>query len=479
MAKARISLFIICGLAAFQFSGGGHLHSQNFKDQVSFKRFVNGMAALLVRRHDAPTITAICGLKAGGVDDPPGFSGTAHLVEHLMRRLILEPSQAKGLYGELSKEYSKGAGMDPQKVNDLEAKIAALEEQTKEMQLMAAVTFDYVYYFGTFSSSQVELFCRMASGFLKGSLPEGILKEREILLAERRSYWDATGKIGEQIQALTFAGGPYGRPVAGRPQEILAITPAVALKFLKKYYVPNNCLLVFVGDLSSESLFPTIEKHFGNIPRGQEPRASIRPEPPARRERRLVLPAETKPEILMNFIKPPFPHKDDLVSMILGRILTKGDSSRLNSDLIKTRRMAEEVKVSWGPGERYENTFGLSAVPAPGHAPEELETAILGHLESLKQDLVDEAELRRAKDEIADGHGPGMESAPAIAMVVTHYQLILGDWQLGFKMKELCSVVTPNNIREFARRYFIPENRTTILFTKRGPQEVALARGPE
>jgi predicted Zn-dependent peptidase len=109
---------------------------------------------VLIRRDDAPSITATCGFKAGGVDDPPGFSGTAHLVEHLMYRAMQDPFQKGTLYGELSREYSKGGGMDPQIIKDLETKIAALEKQIKGVELRAVTTFDFVYYFCTFSSSQ-------------------------------------------------------------------------------------------------------------------------------------------------------------------------------------------------------------------------------------------------------------------------------------------------------------------------------------
>lgn len=424
---------------------------------------------MLIRRHDAPTITAVCGFKAGGVDDPPGFSGTAHLVEHLMGRRMLDPFQMKKLYGELSSEYSKGGGMDPQKIKDLETKIAALEKQIKEVKVGAITTFDFVYYYGTLSSSQLELFCRMGSELLKEPLPEGVMEERENLLAERKREWDVSaGNFGEQIQALTFGDRPYGRSVAGKPNEILAITPAVALDFKKKHYIPNNCALVFVGDLNPKALFPLIEKYSGNIPRGEEPALTKTSDPPARHERRLVLEVETKPEILINFIKPAFPHKDDLVSRVLGIVLTKGDRSRLNLDLIKTRKIADEVAVGCGPGERYENAYGFSVVPNGGHPPEEVETALLRHLEKLKTDPVNEDELQKAKDEITNDLDVETQSALQVAMAAMRYQLIHGDWKLGLRTKEFCKGIIPNDIREFARKYFTPENRTTIIFMKKG-----------
>ncbi len=177
----------------------------------------------------------------------------------------------------------RAAGRIAQKIKDLETKIAALENQIKDVKVGAVTTFDFVYYYGTFSSSQMELFCRMGSALLKGRLPEGVMEERENLLAERKRVWDVSaGNFSEQIQALTFGDRPYGRSVAGRPNEILAITPAVALDFKKKHYIPNNCVLVFVGDLDPKALFPLIEKYFGNIPRGEEPAPVKTSDPPVR-----------------------------------------------------------------------------------------------------------------------------------------------------------------------------------------------------
>jgi predicted Zn-dependent peptidase len=469
LVKARFLIFLSYWFVTSQLVGNVPLNGQSIEDRTSFRKLDNGLAVVLIRRDDAPSITATCGFKAGGVDDPPGFSGTAHLVEHLMYRAMQDPFQKGTLYGELSREYSKGGGMDPHIIKDLETKIAALEKQIKGVELRAVTTFDFVYYYGTFSSSQSELFCRMGSELLKGRLPEGVMGERETLLAERKRVFDvSTGNFSEQIQALTFGDRPYGRSMAGQPNEVLAITPAVAMDFVKKHYIPNNCALVFVGDLTPKELFPLIEKYFGNIPRGGAPALAKTSGPSARLERRLVLEVETKPEILINFIKPAFPHRDDLVSRVLGIVLTKGDRSRLNLDLIKTKKIADEVAVSWGPGERFENAYGFSVVPNAGHPPEEAETALLKQLERLKTNPIDEDELQKAKDEIANDLDIDTQSTLQVAMTALRYQLIHGDWKMGLRTREFCKGVTPNDIREFAHKYFTPENRTTIIFIKKG-----------
>jgi predicted Zn-dependent peptidase len=177
---------------------------------------------------------------------------------------------------------------------------------------------------------------------------------------------------------------------------------------------------------------------------------------------------ETKPEILINFIKPAFPHLDDLVSRVLGIVLTKGDRSRLTLDLIKTRKIAAEVAVGWGPGERFENVYWFSVAPNAGHSPEEVETALLKQLERLKAGSVNEDELQKAKDEITNDLDVETQTTLQVAMTALRYQLIHGDWKMGFRTREFCNSVTSNDIREFARKYFTPENRTTIIFVKKG-----------
>jgi predicted Zn-dependent peptidase len=467
LAKAKF--FIGYWSVISLFAGYVPLNGQSTEDRTSFRKLDNGLAVVLIRKDDAPNITAICGFKAGGVDDPPGFSGAAHLVEHLMKRAMSDALPTGAFYRELSREYSKGSGMDPQKIKDLETKIESFEEQIKGMELIAATTYDFVYYQGTFSSGQLELFCRMGSELLKEKHLEGVVMERETLLAERKSTLDLS--TGEQIQVLTFGARPYGRSVAGNPDDIRAITPAAASDFKKKHYIPNNCVLVFVGDLNPEALFPLIESNFGNIPRGEEPSPAITSDPPARYERRLVLERDTKPEVLINFIKPAFPHKDDLAARVLGAVLAHGDGARLNTDLIKTRRIADTVTVSYGggsPGERFENAFWISAVPSAGHPPEKVETALLEHLERLREEPVNDDELEKAKGEITNELDIETQPALQMAMTALRYQLIHGDWKLGLMTREFCKGVSADDIREFARKYFRLENRTTIVFTKKG-----------
>jgi len=469
MLRARFFVFLSYWFVASPLVGNVLLNGQGTEDRTSFRKLDNGLAVVLIRKVGAPTIMATCGFKAGGVDDPPGFNGTAHLVEHLLSRAMRAPLQTAALYGELSAEYAKGGAADPQKIKDLEMKIAAYEKQVKGMDLNAVTTFDFVHYYGTFSPGQVELFCRMGAELLTGRLPEGVEGERGTLLDERkREYGPGTGNFVERIQALTFGDRPYGRPVAGRPNEIMAITPAVASDFMKKHYVPNNCVLVFVGDLDPNALFPLIEKYFGNFPRGEEPPPIKAPDTPAPRERRLVLETERKAEILIQFNKPAFPHKDDLVARVLGMVMTRGDGSRLHQDLITNRKIADEAGLNWGPGERFENVYGFSAVPSASHPPEEVEAALLEQLERLKTDLVGEDELRRAKGEIANDLDVATHSALQLAIAALRYQLIHGDWGLGLRTRELCQDVTPDDIREYARKYFTPENRTTITFMKKG-----------
>jgi zinc protease len=469
LAKAKFFMFLCFWFVTSLVVGNVPLSGQSIENRTSFKKLDNGLAVVLIRRDDAPTITATCGFKAGGVDDPAGFSGTAHLVEHLMHRAMQDQFQTGTLYEELSREYSKRGEADQKKIKDLETKIAGFEKQIKEVELFAVTTFDFVHYYGTFSSSQLELFCRMGSELLKGRLPESVMRERETLLAERKRVFDvSTENFSEQIQALTFGDRPYGRSIAGQPNEILAITPAVALDFMKRHYIPNNCALVFVGDLNPKALFPLIEEYFGNIPRGEEPPLIKTSDTPARHEKRLVLEVKTKTEILIKFIKPAFPNKEDLVSRVLGIVLAKGDRSRLNLDLIKARKIADEVALNWGPGERFENSYGFSAVPNAGRPPEEVETALLRHLERLKTDPIDEDELQNAKDEITNDLDIETQSALQVALTTLRYQLIHGDWKLGLRTREFCQGVTTNDIREFARKYFTPENRSTIIFRKKG-----------
>jgi predicted Zn-dependent peptidase len=127
------------------------------------------------------------------------------------------------------------------------------------------------------------------------------------------------------------------------------------------------------------------------------------------------------------------------------------------------------VSVSTGssPGARFPNLFTFNAVPRNPHTVEEVEKAILEHVERVKTEPVSERELQKVKNNIDASYIRSMSSNFGIAMQLIRYQLLFGDWKLFKTYRELVGSVTADDIMTFAKTYLTPENRTVAYLIKK------------
>src|SRR4030095_13328707 len=98
-----------------------------------------------------------------------------------------------------------------------------------------------------------------------------IAPEREVVIEERRTRTedDPGGFLGEEVNSIAFKAHPYGFPIIGWMEDIKRITPAEIRAFYKMHYVPNNAMVVAVGDFKAPAVMEKIQKTFGRIPRGE------------------------------------------------------------------------------------------------------------------------------------------------------------------------------------------------------------------
>ncbi len=338
----------------------------------------NGMQVVVIANHRAPVVHQSVWYRIGAADEPPGASGIAHMLEHMMFKGT--PSVPNGNF---SRMIARNGGNDN-----------------------AFTNHDYTGYFQNIAVDRLELVMEMeADSMVNLAFAEADFDtERDVVLEERRSRTDnrAGAQFGEQMSAAQFLAHPYGTPIIGWEHEIRAFSYDDALAFYRRHYAPGNAILIVAGDVTPEALRPLAERIYGRIPARPVTARARASEPPQRAARRVIMEDErvAAPEWSRSYLAASYHDDPDGIAValdVLSEVLGGGTTSRLYQALVVERQLATSAGAYY-QGTTYDRSrFGLYARPAPGVAVDEMEAALDAEIARLLADGVSEEELARAK----------------------------------------------------------------------------------
>ncbi|WP_416898109.1 MAG: M16 family metallopeptidase [Minwuia sp.] len=373
LARILFALAVVCALTLFQNrADAGLFNPESFT-------LDNGMQVVVIPDHRAPVVVHMVWYKVGAADEPPGKSGIAHFLEHLMFKGTdnIPP-------GEFSKIVAANGGRDN-----------------------AFTSQDYTAYFQTIARDRLELVMRMESDRMVNLKfgEKDMLTERDVVLSERRQRTDSTpqGQFGEQVQAALYLAHPYGIPIIGWEEEIKALGLQDALDFYGTFYAPNNAILVVAGDITAEELRPLAEKYYGVIPANPAVKQRDLPhEPPHRAARRLSHSdprvAEASWQRMYVADSANWGDPERMVGLqLLSDILGAGSTSRLSRELVVGQKLAVNAGAWYSGVSRGPGSFGIYATPARDVDLQALESAIDAEIVRIVREGVTETELERAK----------------------------------------------------------------------------------
>lgn len=210
----------------------------------------NGLQVVVIPDHRTPVVTQMIWYKVGSADETPGKSGLAHFLEHLMFK-----GTAKHPAGEFSQTVLRVGGNEN-----------------------AFTSTDYTGYFQRVPREQLAKMMAFEADRMTGLVlkDENVLPERDVVLEEfnMRVANNPDARLTEQIMAALYLNHPYGRPVIGWRQEIEKLDREDALAFYKRFYAPNNAILVIAGDVEAKDIRPMVERTFGEIRHSLQSRRS-------------------------------------------------------------------------------------------------------------------------------------------------------------------------------------------------------------
>lgn len=344
----------------------------------------NGLEVVLIENHRAPVVTQMMFYKVGAADEVPGASGLAHLVEHLMFKGTETRPE-----GGFSKIVARNGGNDN-----------------------AFTGWDMTGYFQNIARDRLGLVMEMEADRMRNlrlSVAD-VQTERDVVLEERRSRVETrpAAQLNEQMRAALFMQHPYGRPITGWRHELETLTLEQVMAFYRRYYTPNNAVLVVAGDITLEELKPLVAASYGRIPAGPPVvRDWVRePEPFAMRRVRMVSEQVEQASLQRIYLAPSVgagggPVVDALD--VLAEIVGGGATARLTRVLVIEKKLAVSAGAYYAGDSRGPGVFGFYAAPRQGVTPEAVEAALEDEIAALLADGVTDDEVRRAAQRLIDG----------------------------------------------------------------------------
>ncbi|MEF8793430.1 M16 family metallopeptidase [Thiohalorhabdus sp.] len=420
--------------------------------EVATHKLDNGMEVLVRPDHRAPVVTAMVWYRVGGIDEYPGRTGVAHVLEHMMFKGTEEVGP-----GEFAEIIARNGGDDN-----------------------AFTGQDYTAYFEKLASDRLEVALRLEADRMVNLLlqEEQFAKETQVVMEERRLRVedDPRSLAHETLRAVAFDAHGYGQPIIGWMEDLESLELADLETWYDRYYSPRNARLVVAGDVEPEQVFELAEKHFGGLPGGAEPAAvDPKPAPEPRGSRTVDLEAQARvPYTVMAYRVPNLPAADanwePFALRLLAGILDEGRSARLASRLVRDRGLAASAGAHYGPESRAPGLFYLEGTPAPDTDPEALEQALLDQVASLREEAVGKDELARVKRQIAASEVFQNDSVFYQAMEIGKLETIGYGHEYRKNYLERIRAVTPEQIQKVAAKYLKPQRRTLVRLHPQKPQ---------
>jgi zinc protease len=347
---------------------------------VAHYTLANGLELVVIPDRRAPVVTHMIWYKVGAADETPGESGLAHFLEHLMFK-----GTAKNPAGRFSQTVANVGGQEN-----------------------AFTSSDYTGYFQRVARDKLRLVMDFEADRMTGLVlaDEVVAPELKVVLEEQyqRVANNPGARLGEMIQAGLYLNHPYGRPVIGWRHEIEKLTRADAIAFYKRFYTPNNAIVLVAGDVTPEEVKAFAEETYGKVERRVEIKPRLRPqEPPeARAVRQVTLadPRVAQPSLQRQYLVPSQrtakPGEAEALE-VLAHVLGSGSNSRLYRRLVVDKGVAVSAGA-WYQGTSLDDTrFGVSGTPAANVTLAQLEEAIDQVIADLADSGITQDELERSK----------------------------------------------------------------------------------
>lgn len=284
--------------------------------------------------------------------------------------------------------------------------------------------------------------------------PEDIEKEKGVILEELKMDQDNPEYLVHEIFTSNFwMGHPLGKPILGTKETVRGFSRSMIDGYYGKHYVPANMFITAAGNLTHERLVELASERFEALQQGQDGGTDAAPVTHARiavRNKKFL----EQVHLCLGVPSYPLSHEDRFACYVLNTLLGGGMSSRLFQNIRERQGLAYAVFSELSP---YRDTGCLSVYAGTSvkSAPKVVQS-ILTEFRRLKQDLVQEEELQRAKDYMKGSLMLSLESTTSRMANLARQEMYFARF---FSLDELLDSVervTAADVQRIAQSFFDP-----------------------
>jgi zinc protease len=397
----------------------------------------NGIKVIVQEDHRAPTVTHMVWYRVGSLDEFNGTTGVAHALEHMMFK-----GTAQHGPGEFNRLVAAAGGQDN-----------------------AFTTQDYTAYFQRIPKQGLEDMMALEADRMSQLLidDDAFSKEMAVIKEERRWRTDdqPRAKVYEALMGTIYHAHPYGRPVIGWMPDLDNLTAQDVRDWYKRWYAPNNAIVVVVGDVDHNAVFKTAAQTYGALPARELPPRKHQSEPEQAGLRQITVKAPAElPYLALAWRAPSLDKLDGhtpqerapYALQVLAAVLDGYDGARLNRTLVNDKKIAISAGAGFDPLSRgQQSVFILEGVPSKGVSIASLEAALRAQIAQVADKGVSTAELGRIKAQLVAQKVFARDSQMGQAMQIGGLEVIGRSWRDEDIMFEQVRSVTAAEVQAAAK----------------------------
>ena len=342
----------------------------------------NGLEVVVIPDHRAPVVTHMVWYKVGGADETAGKSGLAHFLEHLMFK-----GTEKNPGGSFSADVSEIGGQEN-----------------------AFTASDYTGFYQRVPREHLKEMMTLEADRMTGLvLTDDVVRpELNVVLEEQnmRIANNPAARLGVQMDAALYLNHPYGRPVIGWRPEIEKLTRDDALAFYRRFYTPNNAVVIVAGDVTADEVKADAEATYGKVAVRAEIAPRNRPKEPPQEAPRTVTLADPNVEqasLTRDYLVPSETTAkagEGEALDVLAHVIGSGTNSRLYRTLVVDKGIALNAGAYYSGTALDYGKFGVFGTPKPGVTLHQVEDGIDAVLADVVAHGITAEELDRSRTKL-------------------------------------------------------------------------------